>query len=342
MKALRFLSFLLLSSVLLSCTGDNGWDIFGDKPSRRRLNDNGFAIYTAKNLISYNSNLDYSTFNLDTVEINEKPFLTGSDVISYDSASHVLTLDKNRIELTYPRQSVYGQMFIVFLYDKPVFCGFFWYSFSSVPCNWIFIKDANEKDELESNQIEFSAGYPNSSYFHGSDPRSDKDLIEYFKSSGKLISKPVKHAGLNFFRAFESAEDTFGTNFSLPLAQFYLAEKPFISYNEILKYDTASNTMDLSITSDIVASRIGKYWGGTFVATLDDDRQYSGVLVSPTVSRTYSTITIIQPYYELDKLGAKQIRVTLGYPAGISGFTGTDNRLNDKIRARLEKDRKIK
>jgi hypothetical protein len=343
MKALRFLFILILSSVLISCTGDSGWDLFGDKPSRRRLNDNGFAIYTTKNFMPYNQSIDYNTFNLDTVDLNDKPFLTGEDIISYDSSSHVLTLDKNRIELTYPRQSVYGQMFIVFLYDEPVYCGFFWYAFSSVPCNWIYIRDANENGGLKSNQIELSAGFPNPSFFHGSDPRSDKKIIEYFKSAGKLTAgKPIHHSGLSFFRAYASADDTLGINFSLPLEKFYLAENPIISYDEILKYDTSSHTMDLSITSDIVAKRIGKYWGGTFVATLDDERQYSGVLVSPTVSRTFSTITIIQPLYELDKLGPKQIRVTLGYPAGISGFTGTDNRLGDEIRARLKKDGKIK
>lgn len=343
MKAIRFFPVILLALILFSCTNDSGWDVLGDRTSRRRLNDNGFAIYTTRNFMPYNQSIDYNTFNLDTVDLNDKPFLTGEDIISYDSTSHVLTLDKNRIELTYPGQSVYGQMFIVFLYDKPVFCGFFWYAFSSVPCNWIYIRDVNENDELKSNQIELSAGYPNPSFFHGSDPRSNKAIIDYFKSTGKLTGcNPVKYSGLNFFRAFESADDSFGSNFSLPLDKFYLSEKPFISYDEILKYDTLSHTMDLTITSDVVASRIGKYWGGTFVATLDDERQYSGVLVSPTVSRTFSTITIIQPYYDLDKLGSKQIRVTLGYPASISGFTGTDNRLNYKIKARLKKDGKIK
>lgn len=343
MKALRFLVVLILSSVLFSCTGDSGWDLFGDKSSRRRLNDNGFAIYTAKNFMPYNQSIDYNTFNLDTVDLNDKPFLTGEDIISYDSSSHVLTLDKNRIELTYPRQSVYGQMFIVFLYDEPVYCGFFWYAFSSVPCNWIYIRDANENGGLKSNQIELSAGFPNPSFFYGSDPRSNKAIIDYFKSTGKLTgSDPAKYSGLNFFRAFESADDPFGTNFSLSLEKYYLSEKPFIYYDEILKYDTLSHTMDMAITADEVASRIGKYWGGAFVATLDDERQYSGVLVSPTVSRSFSTITIIQPYYELDKLRATQIRVTLGYPPNISGFTGTDNRLNEKIKARLKKDGKIK
>lgn len=333
MKVLRFFSVILLSCFLLSCSSDSELGKF----------ESGFSIYTAKNITTYNHSIDYSQIKLDTVEVNEKPFLTGGDIISYDQATHVLTLNKNRKELTFPGQSVYGQMFIVYLYDKPVYCGFFWYSFSSVPCNWIYIRDTNENEGLKSNQIEISAGYPDPSFFNGKDPRSNNEITEFFKSAGKLIEgKHIFFPGLCFFRAFESADDTFGTNFSLPLEEFYLSEQPFISYDEILKYDAANHTMNLTITSDVVASRIGKYWGGTFVATLDDERQYSGVLVSPIVSRTFSTITIIQPYNNLDKLDSKQIRVTLGYPSGIAGFTDTDNRLNEKIKARLKKDGKIK
>jgi len=186
MKVLRFLSVLLLSCVLFSCTGDSGLGIVGK---------DGFAIYTAKNLIKYDLLTDYSKFKLDTVELNEKPFLTGDDIVSYDQTSHILTLDKNRNELTFPGQSVYGQMFIVFLYNRPVYCGFFWYSFSSVPCNWIYIKDAIENDGLKSNQIEISAGYPDPSFFDGKDLRYNEDIIEYFKSAGKLTgNKPVKNS----------------------------------------------------------------------------------------------------------------------------------------------------
>ncbi len=55
----------------------------------------------------------------------------------------------------------------------------------------------------------------------------------------------------------------------------------------------------------------------------------------------YSTITIIEPYYDLDSLKSNQIKISLGYPND-TYFDGEDLRLTNNIIDRLKHDKKAK
>jgi len=182
MRTLK-LQFLILSVlslialVLLSCS---------DKSNLDAIANSEFEIYLAKNLISYNSSIDYDKINLDTIGLNDMPFLTMSNIESYDTVNHIINLKKSKDNLDFPSPGVYGQMFVVVVDKAPVYCGFFWSIISSVPCNWIFIEDPNELNGLTDNQIQISAGYPNFSHFHGVDPRNNAKIFDVFSQNGKL------------------------------------------------------------------------------------------------------------------------------------------------------------
>ena len=51
-----------------------------------------FEIYIAKNKISYDSQVDYNSINLNTVELSDTPFLTFSEMESYDTVNHIINL----------------------------------------------------------------------------------------------------------------------------------------------------------------------------------------------------------------------------------------------------------
>jgi len=327
--------------MFLSCSFESIFDSFDSSDSKDIPARSGFAIYIAKNYTPDNSSIDYGSIRLDTIELIETPFLTGSQIESYDSTNHVINLKQSKFNLAFPRTGVIGQLFVVFANNEPVYCGFFWSAISSIPCNWIFIEDPIENNGLTEKQIRISAGYPDPSHFKGLDPRNDSRIIDYFKNQGKLTGNSLTQGnGLNFFLTQKSEHDTTGLRFDIPLNEYILDSEPFVAYNEIICYDTLTHTMDLSINHDKIESRIGRYFGA-FVTTLDDKRQYSGMIVPVTTSRTIPTITIIQPYFMLDSLKANQLRITLGYPSN-QFFRGEDLRLNKDIVARLKKDNKIK
>lgn len=330
---IMMLSFIIFTQLSCSNYVDLNYDVKSDRSE--------FAIYIARNPVRYNSNIDYDSIKLDTIKLLETPFLTSDQIESYDTSNHIINLKQSKFDLNYPPSGVYGQMFVVFANDEPVYCGFFWSIISSVPCNWIFIDDPRQQNGLTEKQIRISAGYPNSSFFHGNDPRNDSRIIGVFKNLKKLTGNSlVQGDGLNLYKATITGNDSSGVRINTPLNEFILDSKPFIAYNEILSYDSISHVMTLSIDHARIKSRLDGYFGN-FVATLDEKRQYSGTLASYTFSVIIPTITIIQPYFPIDSLKSDQLKISLGYPTA-KYFKGDDLRLNKNIVARLKQDKKLK
>ena len=73
---------------------------------------------------------------------------------------------------------------------------------------------------------------------------------------------------------------------------------------------------------------------------LDDIPQYIGCLVPVTSKNAIQCITIIEPHYSIDHLGAFQIKISLGHPSE-RHFKGRDVRLGKGIFKRLQADKKL-
>lgn len=186
------------------------------------ISNSTFEIYVTKYAITYNSLIDYSQFNLDTIQLMDTPLITSNQIESYDSANHIINLKIPVDSLTFPVIPVFGQMFVVVVNKVPQYCGFFWTLASSVPCRWLVILDSNEK-----SQIQISTGYPDNSWFTGNDPRNSSEIISDFKKNGMLTD--IKNVKLIRFRIYPNP-----TTGKVTVAGIDKSEKLNISvYNEI-------------------------------------------------------------------------------------------------------------
>ena len=73
----------LITLIQLSCSDESNLDSFDSKD---------FEIFLTKNQVSYNSSIDYSQINLDTIDLSSTPFLTMNDIESYDTINHIINL----------------------------------------------------------------------------------------------------------------------------------------------------------------------------------------------------------------------------------------------------------
>jgi hypothetical protein len=163
-----------ICAILMSCEKNN--DVNKTQPG------DGFEIYLTEKPYSANLETDYSTIDFDTISLSEEPILRYDDLISYDTATHKLTLGISHDSLKIGDTGVYGKMFVVTVDKKPIYCGFKWTIVSSVPCNWIFIAEPyKELDNLNDNEIVLS--YSNE---QSKDPRLDKTILDRLVKYGKI------------------------------------------------------------------------------------------------------------------------------------------------------------
>jgi hypothetical protein len=174
-------TFIQLSAVLViiltglfSCTEKSENDGANRYLEIDGLDPDAFAIYLAKNPVPYNNSTDYSSFDINTVELADVPLLTSSAIESYDSVDHIISLKEQNSLLSVPSTSVQGQMFVVTLNKKPVYCGFLWPIYSSVGCSWITIEYPFGINGLENEQIQIREGWSNEN-----DPRNNVDIFNY-------------------------------------------------------------------------------------------------------------------------------------------------------------------
>jgi hypothetical protein len=191
------------------------------------LNHSTFEIFVTKYAVRYNSLIDYSKINLDTIQLRDTPFLTYNEIESYDSSSHIINLKIPIDSLDFPFINVHGHMFVVLVNSDPVYCGFFWTLASSISCRWIVILDSNELNGLTKTQIQISAGYPDKTWFTGVDPRNSPVIISDFEQNGMLTN--TNSHKLNPFRVYPNP-----TSGKVTLAGINKSEKISISvYNQI-------------------------------------------------------------------------------------------------------------
>ena len=151
-------------------------------PESTTLAGEGFAIYiTAANVpVSQMPALSH-------VDLAEKPFLSLTDIVSYEWNTHEIKLTsaatKRLNALEVPTS---GTSFVVCVDRQEVYWGAFWAAYSSQSFDGITIM-LKPPLSTQEDTIQIGQGYPSSSFFKGEDPRADPRIMESLKASGKLL-----------------------------------------------------------------------------------------------------------------------------------------------------------
>lgn len=140
----------------------------------------GFAIYLLDQSIS-----SQQLASLSRLKLEETPFLSNDDIVSYTEAAHEIELTDTGYEkihgLSVPMD---GKPFAVCVDGQPIYSGAFWVAFSSASFDGVIIEVLLVSEERHVMRIEL--GYPGSDFFQGADPRSDSRIMQALEQAGKL------------------------------------------------------------------------------------------------------------------------------------------------------------
>lgn len=160
-------------------------------PDNNQIPDNtkgeGLCIYPTE--VEHTADLRYQNFHIESAGIIDGPIVSYNEIVSYDTASHVIELAFSRDSLRsrLGGVSVYGKPFLITLDSEKIYGGWFWSSVSSVPCDWVVINIYPlSSDSLKANEIKISLGYPGENFFQGEDPRKNKNIIDRLIKDGKV------------------------------------------------------------------------------------------------------------------------------------------------------------
>ena len=146
----------------------------------------------------------------------------------------------------------------------------------------------------------------------------------------------------NNFAIYLLAQDIPASQLSqIDITQLILQNKPIISNDDIVSYDRASHTMELTQEAYTRVQQIFpmpvKVEGIPFVVCVGNERIYTGAFWTPVSSRSYDGVVIMQPF----DATKSTIQITLGYPAP-EVFIGDDPRADARIIKTLEQGEKLK
>lgn len=146
----------------------------------------------------------------------------------------------------------------------------------------------------------------------------------------------------NKFAIYLLAQDIPATKLSqMDINQLVIQEQPVISNDDILSYDKATHTIELTQEAYIRIQQIFpmpvKVAGIPFVVCVGDERIYTGAFMTPVSSISYDGVVISQPF----DTTKTTIQIALGYP-GQGAFTGGDPRGDSRIINALEQSKKLK
>jgi len=164
LKILRLLTMLLVVLLVSGCTS---------------VKQDDFAIYLFKN----KTLIETLASTPARIELEDKPFISTQDIISYSKETHEIELTDDALEkvrnLDVP---IKGRPFAVCLGQEIIYTGAFWTPISSIGFNGIIIM----KPLAKSEYIQLEPGYPSESFYNGDDPRNNPRILECLQRSGKL------------------------------------------------------------------------------------------------------------------------------------------------------------
>ncbi len=151
--------------------------------------------------------------------------------------------------------------------------------------------------------------------------------------------QPVKG---NDFAIYLLAEDLPATKLSqMDINQLILQNRPIISNDDIVSYDKADHTIELTHEAYTRIQQIFpmpvKVDGIPFVVCVGKERIYTGAFWTPLSSLSYDGVIIMQPF----DTTTTTIQITLGYPVS-DVYTGNDPRADPRIMRALEQGKKLK
>lgn len=143
------------------------------------LQGEGFAIY----LLARDIPVSRMPM-MSHVELEENPFLSLEDIISYSQNTHEIKLTESAMnklrDLDVP---VNGKPFMVCVNRQEIYWGAFWTPISSLSFDGITIL---KPFSPEQDSIQLEPGYPSASFLKGEDPRADARILQSLEKAGKL------------------------------------------------------------------------------------------------------------------------------------------------------------
>ncbi len=160
---------LLTASILMGCI-----------PSRAT----GFSVFL---LADETPATELSVVNLDDVELQEEPILSGDDIITYSRERHDSELTAEAYEriqqlFTLPAK-VCGIPNVVCVGADRICAGAFLTPVSSISFDGVVICQPFDPD---NHVIRIGLGYPSPEAFEGKDPRSEQRILQSLEVAGKL------------------------------------------------------------------------------------------------------------------------------------------------------------
>ena len=143
----------------------------------------GFAIYLTRDDVP-----PQKMEALSYVPLEEQPVLSLADIISYNAQTHEIKLNPPGFgRIAHLQVPVQGKSFMVCVDKSPVYWGAFWTPISSLSFSGVTIWQPLPTEALPV--VTLSLGYPNESFYGGTDPRSNPDILKSLRKAGKLIDK---------------------------------------------------------------------------------------------------------------------------------------------------------
>ena len=140
----------------------------------------GFAIYLTKGDVS-----PAQMPALSHVDIAEQPIIAMSDIITYNSKTHEITLTTSAYErISKLEVPVRGKSFVVCVDRKLIYWGAFWTPVSSISFDGVTIMLPLSSQDAKVVKLEL--GYPSPSFYGGEDPRLNAEVMKSLEQAGKL------------------------------------------------------------------------------------------------------------------------------------------------------------
>jgi hypothetical protein len=110
------------------------------------------------------------------------------DIVSYGSAGHLLKLTHEAYEriarLQVPTR---GLSFVACVDKQPIYSGAFWTPISSQSFSGVVVM--KPLPNHDSDVIELALGYPNPSFYDGTDPRGNVEIMRALREAGRLDNR---------------------------------------------------------------------------------------------------------------------------------------------------------
>jgi hypothetical protein len=196
---------------------------------------NGFAIYLTRDDIPPTQMPGLSQVDLET-----QPFISITDIVSYNAQTHELKLTPDSFErISRLEVPVRGRSFVVCVNRKPTYWGAFWTPISSISFEGVTIWQP--LSTAQPHIITLELGYPGPAFYSGEDPRNNQEVKNSLEQAGKLITRlsmtsvaklPRSMKGYELYSWSEDSEWRFtlitGTNRNKTLEEI-ISNEDFIS-----------------------------------------------------------------------------------------------------------------